>query len=80
MKYESTILKVAIHSERENPIFGDGNIYISVEDEAGGPFLIIEQDTEERGIRIEYEELLAVADASKMLMNQRYLQQTKGYY
>jgi hypothetical protein len=78
MKYVTTILKVAVHNETENPAFGEGNTYVSIEDEAGGPFLIIEQDSDEHGtviLRIDYEELLAVVEASKMLMHQLYVEQ-----
>jgi hypothetical protein len=76
-KYVTTILKVAVHREEENPVFGEGNTFVSIEDEAGGPFIIIEQDSsynEEKNIRVDYEELLAVAEAAKMLMHQLYVE------
>ena len=79
MKYKTTILQVAIHLEEENPVFGEGNTYVKVEDEAGGPFLVIQQsdDNEEAGIvRMEYEEFLAVAEAAKMLMHQLYIEKS----
>jgi len=69
--YKTTILQVVIHLEGENPVFGEGNTYVSLEDEASGPFLVIHQhdDEVERGkVRLCYEELLAVAEAAKMLM------------
>ena len=80
MKYVTTILKVAVHNETENPAFGEGNTYVSVEDEGGGPFLIIQQYSDEHGtviLRIEYQELLAVVEASKMLMHQLYVEQAE---
>ena len=84
-KYATTILKVAVHRESENPVFGEGNTYVSVDDEAGGPFLTIEQDTDgynnsigTAAIRIDYEEFLAVAEAAKMLMHQLYIEQAKS--
>jgi hypothetical protein len=80
MKYVTTILKVAVHNETENPAFGDGNTYVSVEDEGGGSFIIIEQDSDQHGtviLRIDYEELLAVVEASKMLMHQLYVEQAE---
>jgi hypothetical protein len=84
-KYATTILKVAVHREEESPIFGEGNTYVSVNDEAGGPFLTIEQDTDGYNnsigtavLRIDYEEFLVVAEAAKMLMHQLYIEQAKS--
>jgi hypothetical protein len=77
-KYKTTILQVSVHREESNPVFGEGNTYVSVDDEAAGPFLIIEQsdDNIETGkVRMDYEEFLAVAEAAKMLMHQMYIEQ-----
>jgi hypothetical protein len=75
-KYVTTIIKVAIHREEENPVFGEGNTFVSIDDEAAGPFIIIEQDDYEsnKNIRIDYEELLAINEAAKMLMHQLYVE------
>ena len=75
--YKTTILQVSVHRETKNPIFGEGNTYVSVDDEAGGPFLVIEQsdDNIEPGkVRMDYEEFMAVAEAAKMLMHQMYIE------
>ena len=77
-KYKTTILQVAVHRENSNPVFGEGNTYVQVEDEAGGPFLVIEQhddNTENGKVRMDYEEFLAVAEAAKMLMHQMYIEE-----
>lgn len=77
-KYRTTILQVSIHREESNPIFGEGNTYVSVDDEAGGPFIVIEQhdDSSESGkLRFDYAEFVAVAEAAKMLMHQMYIEQ-----
>jgi hypothetical protein len=42
-KFKTTTLKVAVHREDVNPVFGEGVTFVSVDDEAGGPFLVIEQ-------------------------------------
>lgn len=79
MKYNTTILQVSVHCEESNPVFGEGNTYVSVDDEAGGPFLVIEQhdDNSEPGkVRMDYEEFLAVAEAAKMLMHQMYIEES----
>jgi hypothetical protein len=76
-KYVNTILKVAVHRESENPVFGEGNTFVSVEDDGTGPFLVIEQNDSyntDKTLRMEYEELLAVAEAAKMLMHQLYVE------
>jgi hypothetical protein len=76
-KYVNTILKVAVHRESENPVFGEGNTFVSVEDDAAGPFIVIEQNDSyntDKTLRMEYEELLAVTEAAKMLMHQLYVE------
>ena len=77
--YKTTIMQVSIHHESVNPVFGHGNTYVSVDDEAGGPFLVIEQHDDDGGearkLRFEYEEFAAVAEAAKMLMHQMYIGQ-----
>lgn len=79
-KYVTTILQVSVHRENSNPVFGEGNTYVKVEDEAGGPFLVIEQsdDISEPGtVRMDYEEFVAVAEAAKMLMHQMYIEKAE---
>jgi hypothetical protein len=76
-KYANTIIKVAVHRESENPVFGEGNTFVSVEDDGAGPFLVIEQNDSyntDKTLRMEYEELLAVSEAAKMLMHQLYVE------
>jgi len=76
-EFKTTILQVAVHREDANPIFGEGNTYVSVDDEAGGPFLVIEQhenQSKNGTVRFDYEEFLAVAEAAKMLMHQMYIE------
>ena len=77
-EYKTTILQVSVHREESNPIFEEGNTYVSVDDEAAGPFLVIQQtddDIEAGKVRMDYEEFMAVAEAAKMLMHQMYIEQ-----
>ena len=77
-KYKTTILQVSIHLDESNPLFGEGNTYVKLEDEAGGPFLIIEQTDDESKngtVRMDYEEFMAVAEAAKMMMHRFYIEQ-----
>jgi hypothetical protein len=79
--FKTTILQVSVHREESNPVFGEGNTYVRVDDEAAGPFLIIEQhddDVRPGTVRMEYEEFLAVAEAAKMLMHQMYIEQAEA--
>ena len=72
-----TVLKASVHSEKQNPVFGELNTYVSIEDDAGGPYLVIDQETDEYGnqkIRLDYQQFLKVADAAKMLMHQMYIE------
>ena len=78
MKYATTILKVAVHRETESPVFGEGNTYVSVDDEAGGPFIVLEQENDlptPGAMRLDYDELLVVVETAKMLMHQMYIEQ-----
>ena len=77
-EYKTTILQVSIHREESNPVFGEGNTYVKIDDEAAGPLLIIEQTDDESKlgiVRMDYEEFMAVAEAAKMLMHQLYIEQ-----
>ena len=78
--YKTTILQVSVHREESNPIFGEGNTYVSVDDEAAGPFLTIQQhdeNSEPGKVRMDYEEFMAVAEAAKMLMHQMYIEKAE---
>lgn len=78
--FVATIIKVAIHRDTENPVFGEGNTFISIDDEAAGPFILIEQEdgyNNDKIIRVCFEELEAIAEASRMLMNQVHIEKSK---
>ena len=75
-KYVSTIMSVSVHNKAVNPIYGEFNVVVHVEDEGAGPFLVLEQSTDDSAsqkIRLDYDELLAVVQAAKMLMEQTYI-------
>ena len=76
-KYVSTIVSVSVHHKDVNPIFGESNVVVRVEDEGGGPFLVLEQitaDSTDQSIRLDYDEFLAVAQVAKMLLEQTYIE------
>ena len=77
-KYISTIMSVSVHHESVNPIYGEFNVVVRVEDEGAGPFLVLEQSSDDganQKIRVDYDELLAVVQAAKMLMEQTYFEE-----
>lgn len=65
MKVLSTITAMSIHMETENPLFGEGVFEVRIEDEGGGPFLILEQD--ENHVRITFEEFDTLVKVVKIL-------------
>ena len=72
IKYQSTILSVAIHRPADSPIYGECVTTVRVEDEAGGAFIAIRQN-ERQGVAegeiwLDPEELeLIAAEARKLL-------------
>lgn len=74
--FVATIIKVAIHRDTENPVLGEGNTFISIDDDSAGSFILIEQEdsyNNDKSIRVDFEELGAIVKASKMLMNQAHI-------
>ena len=62
-----TILEVSIHQKGVNPIFGEGVTSVRIDDEAGGGFIILEQEDKE--IRLDMSELEEiVVEARKLIM------------
>lgn len=43
MTYSKTIIKVSVHEDNENPIFGEQATHVSLEDDAGGIYLRLTQ-------------------------------------
>lgn len=70
-KIRVTPLCVAVHRERENPVFGEGTTHVQLEDEGGGPFVVLRQfgDHEKEGeLRFDIDELRVVArEAARMV-------------
>lgn len=72
-----TIISISLHREQENPVFGEGNIFITLADEAAGAFIEITQNTDNPAdahkIKINPEELDEVIGAAKMLLGQKWV-------
>lgn len=76
MKYRTTTLSVAIHPPGENPMFSDAATHVSIEDEGGGPFLVIRQQVDHPRageVRLDANELDQVIEAGRQLLTQASL-------
>ena len=69
-QYLTTPISVAVHLKAHSPIFGDQVTTVTVDDEAGGPFLVIKQSTDSgmAELRMDMEELEAVVVAARSLI------------
>jgi hypothetical protein len=72
MKYKSTIIRISIHPENVNPVYGEGVTHVHIQDEAAGPFLTLSQVGEEKFecVRIDMEELEMITAEAKKLIGQ----------
>jgi hypothetical protein len=70
--YSKTIIKVSVHLPDDSPIFGESSTHVSLEDEAGGIYLKLEQcnDNIQNGCVTfnDIEHLEAVVSAAKELL------------
>ena len=74
MKYETTTLKMVVHHKETNPIYDESCTFVSLNDEAGGLFLVIEQQNEDAKagtIKLDPDEVDVVYNACKKLLNQK---------
>lgn len=70
MGYKSKTIAVSVYSSEDNPIFGETATHICIEDEAGGPFLVLKQYGEYMKAgecRFDPTELNTVTNAAKKL-------------
>lgn len=70
MKFKSTIIRISIHPENVNPVYGAGVTHVHIQDEGAGPFFTLSQVEEEKFecIRVDMDELeLITAEAKKLI-------------
>ncbi len=65
-----TPVAMAVHRPGTNPIIGEDALRIELADEGGGPFFLITSADmlKDRSLRVDYEELGALLEAAKRLM------------
>jgi hypothetical protein len=66
-KYKVTPLKMAVHRDGVNAVFGESVIHVSVDDLAGGGFIKVQQGEHE--IDFEIEDLEQVLVVAKQLLD-----------
>ena len=71
---KTSCIKKAIYVDGNNPISGDVAVHVSVEDEGGGAFIVIETDGDDNDdcgkIRIDLDELEAVLVAAREMISE----------
>jgi hypothetical protein len=68
----SIIKTINIFNDGDNPIYGESVVSVSLEDECGGCFLVLEQCNDETHakMRLTLEEIESIIVAAKQLMEQ----------
>lgn len=64
-------MAISVHLANENPVYGEMATMVTVDDEAGGAFLVIEQADEQAKlgtVRMDLEQLEAVVAAARKLI------------
>ena len=70
IKYNMTPLTISVHPEGHNPVFSECATHVSIDDLAGGPFLVFKQcrdDVDNGKVIIDFDEFDAIIDAVKLL-------------
>lgn len=73
MNILTTPITYAVHRVNDNPVFGESATHVSIDDEAGGAFILLKQtnDCADCVLRFDLDELIAVTEAAKKLMGEQ---------
>lgn len=79
--YQPTITAITVHREGVNPVYGEGVTTVRLDDEASGPYIVLEQRPDEprrdrEEIRLDFEEVEALVQAISVLRSQRAVAET----
>lgn len=69
-KLKTKTLSYSVYREGDSPVFGESATHVCVDDESGGPFIVLKQSTEGQVLRFDLDELIAVTEAAKKLMDE----------
>lgn len=70
-KYTRTTISISVHPSNVNPLFGEGATHVSLDDEGGGPYIVLRQcedDSKVGEIRVDYEELTQIWQVAEVLL------------
>ena len=71
IKLKATPITTAVHFAEDNPIFGESSTHVTIDDEAGGPFIILKQchDYIKPGeVRLDMEELELICKVARKMV------------
>lgn len=67
-RYAQTTTTISIHLVGDSPVFGESVTTVSLDDEGGGPFIVLHRPDGAQQIRLDLKELELIMDAARMLM------------
>ncbi len=67
-KYAQTTTTISIHRVGDSPVFGESVTTVSLDDDGGGPFIVLHQPDGAQQMRLDFKELELIMDAARMLM------------
>lgn len=67
-KYAQTTTTISIHRVGDSPVFGESVTTVSLDDDGGGPFIVLHQPDGAQQVRLDFKELELIMDAARMLM------------
>lgn len=65
-----SIKTLTVHSEKDNIVFGENNINVSLDDEAAGYYITIQNNNSDNVVRLDFDEVDEVFKAIKQLQKQ----------
>ena len=65
-KYTTSTISTVVHMDDRNPIWGEGVITITIDDEAAGGYIVLTQ--EEQTIKVDLEELQLITKTAIKLL------------
>lgn len=74
--FQTTITAIAIHRVGDSPIFGESTTIVRLDDEGGGPFVVIEQAdaSQSSAIRLDLDECEIVMRTARRLFEQKAIE------
>jgi hypothetical protein len=65
-KYITSVISTVVHLDDRNPIFGEGIVTITIDDEAAGGYIVLTQD--EQTIKVDPDELQLIAKTARKML------------